>query len=72
MKTIPVIVERNPFQVSSKPGSLTNFIVNEPEYDQGAIVGCGPTLELALNDFEAWYSVRYDKEIKAIITQQNF
>lgn len=70
MKTIPVIVERNPFQVSSKPGSLTNFIVNEPEYDQGAIVGYGPTLDLALNAFEVMYEARYDEEIRAVVIEQ--
>lgn len=72
MKTVQVIVEKNPFQVTSKPGSLTNFIVNEPDYDQGSIVGYGPTLELALNAFEVMYECRYDEEIKAIVTRQNF
>lgn len=70
MKTINVIVERNPFQVSSKPGSLTNFIVNEPQPDQGSIVGYGPTLELALNAFEVMYECRHDEEIKAVIVEQ--
>ena len=72
MRTINVIVERNPFQVTSKPGSLTNFIVNEPDYEGGSIVGYGPTLELALNDFEMWYEARYDEEVKAIIVKTNY
>lgn len=72
MKTINVTVERNPFQVSSKPGSLTNFTVEEHPYDLGAIVGYGPTLDLALNAFEVMYECRYDEEIKAIVIQQNF
>lgn len=70
MKTVNVIVERNPFQVSTKPGSLTNFIVNEPNYDQGAIVGYGPTLDLALNAFEVMYEARYDQEVKAVVIEK--
>lgn len=72
MRTINVIVERNPFQVTSKPGSLTNFIVNEPDYEGGSIVGYGPTLDLALNAFEVMYECRHDEEIKAIVIRQNF
>ena len=72
MKTIPVIVEKNPFQVTSKPGSLTNFIVNEPDYDQGSIVGYGPTLELALNAFEVMYECRHDEEVKCVIVKTNY
>ena len=70
MRTINVIVERNPFQVTSKPGSLTNFIVNEPDYEGGSIVGYGPTLELALNAFEVMYECRHNEECKAVIVEQ--
>ena len=63
---VKVTALKNQDQVT---GSRSNYAVFEKEYDFGATVGYGHTLDAAIADFEESYQVRNDQGCIAIVTE---
>lgn len=68
MKRVFIGVEKNPLQVTNCP---INFTVAEIEWDLGAPIGNGKTLEEAIWNFKESWLLKYDEEITIELLTEN-